>query len=91
MEQSEKIYLSHYLASYHGKTNSWGKRAALKSTAKYMRQRFEKTRCDSDGVGDCVRCQVMVMVKAIEDILETTDEDGTLRADLNRQPNKTYQ
>ena len=87
---TEKIYLSHYLAKYNGKTNSWGGRAALESTAKYMRQRFEKARCDNEAVSDCVRCQVMGMVHAIEDILKTTDEDGNIKSDLNRQPNNAY-
>lgn len=90
MENAGKPYLSHYTAGYHGKTNSWGKRAALKSTARDMRSRFEKAKCDSEAVSDCVRCNMMFLVGAVEDVLDATNEDGTLKTDLNRHPNTAY-
>ena len=89
--EPEKIYLSHEVAAYHGKTNSWGSRRSTESTVKYMRGRFENAKCDNEGVGDCVRCQVMSMVKTIEDMLSATNDDGTLKPDHTRQPNKHYQ
>lgn len=64
------------LKPYQGVTNSWGSREALLITVDFLRSRFGKARCDSDGVSDCIRCQTMFLVRLTEQLLVATSEAG---------------
>jgi hypothetical protein len=68
------------LEQYNGKTNSWGARGALISTVGMLRGRYGSRRCDSDGAGDCERCQVMFLVTAMERLLAAS-ADGRRMAE----------
>ena len=44
-------------------------RPAVESAVKRLIQRFEKASCDSDGVAQCVRCNVMFLARVMQDML----------------------
>jgi hypothetical protein len=60
------------LREYHGETNSWGARSALICAVGMLRGRYQKARCDSDGVSDCVRCKTMFLVRTMERLLASS-------------------
>lgn len=60
------------LEPYHGKTNSWGKRASLISSVGFLRQRYANAPCDSEAVADCNRCITMSLVRTMERLLAAT-------------------
>lgn len=60
----------------HCKDNSWGSREALLSTVEFLRARYAKARCDSDGVSCCVRCQTMFLVRKMEALLVASSKLG---------------
>jgi hypothetical protein len=41
---------------------------ATASTLRFLRERYQQRKCDSDAVADCTRCQVMFLVRRLEDI-----------------------
>jgi hypothetical protein len=40
---------------------------AVTSSLKFLRGRYQRARCDSEAVADCVRCQTMFLVRTLED------------------------
>jgi hypothetical protein len=43
--------------------------AATRASLRFLRQRFVQSKCDSEAVADCVRCNVMFLVRRFEDAL----------------------
>lgn len=41
---------------------------ATASTLRFLRERYQQRKCDSEAVADCTRCQVMFLVRRFEDI-----------------------
>jgi hypothetical protein len=37
-----------------------------------LRNRFDKASCDSDGVAECVRCNVITLCRTVERLLAAT-------------------
>lgn len=56
--------------------NSWGQRAAVASSVRFLEGRYLNARCDSEGVADCVRCKTMLLVNTMRDFLAETATDG---------------
>lgn len=53
---------------------------AVESSIKFLLERYEHARCDSDGVSNCVRCQVVFLAKSVREML----------AEPEAQPMKVY-
>ena len=47
-------------------------RPAVESAVKVLIQRFEKAPCDSDGVAQCVHCNVMFLARVMRDMLDAS-------------------
>jgi hypothetical protein len=53
--------------------------AATRASLRFLRQRYAQSKCDSEAVADCVRCNVMFLVRRFEDVLSAalTSTDAT--------------
>jgi hypothetical protein len=48
-------------------------RPAVESSIKFLLERYEQAKCDSDGVSNCVRCQVVFLAKSVREYFAAKD------------------
>jgi hypothetical protein len=56
--------------------------AATRASLRFLRQRYAQSKCDSEAVADCVRCNVMFLVRRFEDALSATFTSTYAVADI---------
>lgn len=54
---------------FHGEDNPKGTQAALLASIKLLRARYADAKCDDQAVACCTRCNVMFLVRTIEDAI----------------------
>lgn len=80
-------YAAHALDAYRALENAprgWSKRAALISTVGMLRKRFGHAHCDSDGVADCARCNIMFLVRTTEATLAAIAMEAATAGETER-------
>ena len=82
--EAERLHAFDQLSAYNGQTNTWGKRSALVTTVGMLRNRYEKARCDDEGVAGCIRCQTMFLVKSMERLLAASGMEARQGQDAQR-------